>query len=71
MKTLKDIYYLDYDKSNFNSGLNKWYNNLIDKTVNELVVVDVSKMVRKNILKDLAIEKAIDLFINDPFAVEM
>ncbi|WP_312448583.1 contact-dependent growth inhibition system immunity protein [Lacrimispora sp.] len=69
--TLKDIYHLDYDKSNFNSGLISWYNNLIDKTVDELNVVDVSKMARQNILKEVAIARAIEIFLHDPFDGEM
>ena len=69
--TLKDIYHLDYDKSNYNSGLISWYNNLIDKTVDELNVVDVSKMARQNILKEVAIARAIEIFLHDPFDGEM
>jgi len=69
--TLKNIYHLDYDKSNFTSGLIRWYNSLIDKTVDELNVVDVSKMIRQNILKEVAIARAIDIFLSDPFAGEM
>jgi hypothetical protein len=48
-----------------------WYNNLIDKSVDELSVTDVSKMIRQDILKDLAVDRAIELFLSEPFASEM
>jgi hypothetical protein len=69
--TIKAIYNLEYDKSNFNSGLINWYNNVIDKTINQLNVMDVSKMLRQNILWEVAINRAIELFIHDPFDGEM
>ncbi|MBE7720105.1 MAG: hypothetical protein E7243_11380 [Lacrimispora celerecrescens] len=70
-KTIRVIYKLDYDKSNLNSGLVNWYNHLLDKKVDELDVVDVSKMIRQDILKEVAIDRAIDLFLSNPFDGEM
>ncbi|MBA4538749.1 hypothetical protein H1Z61_16850 [Bacillus aquiflavi] len=67
MKTLKELYNLSYDESNFGSGLIKWYNSLIDKKIEELTVTDISKMIRQDILKNLALEKSIDLFILNPY----
>ncbi|NEY83225.1 hypothetical protein G4D64_17615, partial [Bacillus sp. 3H-10] len=66
MKTLKELYNLSYDESNFGSGLIKWYNFLLDKKIGELTVTDISKMIRQDILKNLALEKSIDLFILNP-----
>jgi len=70
MNTLKIEYNLPYDTSGFNSGLIHWYNQLIDKSYDELDVADVCKMIRQDILKDIAIQKAIVLFMNDPYAGE-
>lgn len=70
-KTIRVIYKLDYDKSILNSGLVNWHNRLLDKKVDELDVVDVSKMIRQDILKVVAIDKAIDLFLSNPFDGEM
>jgi len=35
MKSLKELYNLSYDESGFESGLIQWYNNVIDKNVDE------------------------------------
>jgi len=61
------MYGLSYDNSGFDSGLVNWYNRMIDKTLDELNVEDVSKMVRQDVLKEVALEKAIELFIEDPY----
>ena len=67
MKSLKEQYNLPYDSSGFNSGLINWYNKVIDKTYEDLTSADVCKMIRQNIVKNVAIKKAIELFLNDPY----
>ena len=67
MKSLKSLYDLSYDTSGFNSGIINWYNRLIDKTYDDLSVEDVCRMIRQDILRDIAIQKAIDLFLHDPY----
>ena len=67
MKSLRELYNLSYDKSGLNSGLIQWYNNMIDKSIDELKVADISKMIRQDILLDIAIKKAIELFFCDPY----
>ncbi len=69
--SLKKTFGLEYDKSNQQSGLIKWYNRLIDKSIDDLDIVDVAKMIRQNILRDIAIDRAIELFLNEPFDGEM
>lgn len=69
--SLKSIHGLAYEDATQQSGLIKWYNRLIDKSVDDLDVVDVSKMIRQNILKDVAIDRAIELFLDEPFDGEM
>lgn len=69
--SIKQIYNVDYDTSALQSGLIKWYNRLLDKTVDELDEVDVSKMIRQNILPELAIARAITILDNNPFTGEM
>ncbi|MCL2655159.1 MAG: contact-dependent growth inhibition system immunity protein [Coriobacteriia bacterium] len=73
MKTdsLRNVYKLEYDESGIGSGLIVWYNRLIDKTIEELDVVDVSKMMRQNILKTEAVNRAIELFLINPYDGEM
>ena len=67
MKSMKEIYNLSYDTSNFNSGLVNWYNQMIDKTDEELDSTDVSKMIRQNILKEVAVKKIIELSVKGPY----
>ncbi|HFZ7336388.1 TPA: contact-dependent growth inhibition system immunity protein [Salmonella enterica subsp. salamae serovar 21:z10:z6] len=54
-----------------NSGLIKWYNRLLDKTADELDEIDISKMIRQDILVDLAIDSAINILKDNPYAGEM
>jgi len=70
-RTIKQIYKLEYDDSGFDSGLIRWYNRMLDKTMIELDEIDVSKMIRQKILKDVAIERAIELFEKNPMTGEM
>lgn len=70
MKSLKEIYKLEYDTSGFNSSLIQWYNITIDKPYDKLDVIDVSRMIRQNILKDVAFNKAFDLLNSNPYCGE-
>jgi len=65
--SLRKEYSLSYDSSGFNSGLVKWYNHLIDKTYETLDIEDVAKMLRQDILYEVAVEKSVDLFLEDPY----
>lgn len=67
MSSIKEVYGLSYEKTDFNSGLTNWYNSLIDKSYDTLDVFDVSKMLRQNILKKVAIQKSVDLFLDNPY----
>lgn len=71
LNSLRNLYRLEYDHSGFKSSLIDWYNSVIDKSVDELSVLDVSKMVRQNILREVAIDRAIELFFIDPFDGEI
>ena len=70
-KSLKDLFGLKYEDSNIQTGLIRWYNRVIDKSIEDLNVVDVAKMIRQDVLRDIAIDKAIKLFLIDPFDGEM
>lgn len=67
MKSIKEVYNLTHDTSELNSGLIKWYNEMIEKSYDELNVIDVSKMIRQDIIKQVAEKRAIDLFIKYPY----
>lgn len=70
-QTIKNTYNLSYGDLKVNSGLIKWYNRLLDKTADELDEIDVSKMIRQDILVDLAIDSAINILKDNPYAGEM
>ena len=69
--SLGELYNLHEYTGEFQSSLTKWYNRLIGKCENELNVSDVSRMIRQDILRDVAINRAIDLFLLEPFDGEM
>lgn len=70
-RTMQEIYDIPKDNSDFNSSLVKWYNKMINKKYLELDVVDVSKMMRQGILKNVAFQRAIELFVKNPYDGEM
>ena len=50
--------------------LQKWYNQLIEKTIAEITVADVLRMVRQKEFPNLAMSKAISFLQEDVFAGE-
>lgn len=56
--------------------LQKWYNQLIEKTIDEINVADVLRMIRQKEFMNLAISKAIfflqeDVFVGESYEGEM
>ena len=51
--------------------LQKWHNLLIEKTVDEITIADVLRMLRQNEFVDLALSKAIRFLQQDLFAGEL
>lgn len=50
--------------------LQKWYNQLIEKTIDEITVADVLRMIRQKEFTNLAMSKAINLLREDVFVGE-
>lgn len=70
--TLKEMYgckYINSEEELF--PLQKWYNQLIDKEVEELSISDVLRMIRQNEFLDIAVSKSIDFLKQNPFAGEL
>ncbi len=68
-KTLKELYQLDYIVSEEELySLQEWYNELIDKTVEELTVFDALRMLRQKVCIDVAMLKTIEFLLQDVFA---
>ena len=76
-RKIKDIYdcaTIISDKELY--PLQKWYNQLIDKTLSEITVADVLRMIRQKQFINLAMSKAIkflqdDVFIGESYDGEM
>ncbi len=65
---IKDINLKD---TNQDSPLDKWYYKMIQKSVEELTIVDVSHMLRQEIFLDIAIPCAWEKIIDNPLCGEM
>lgn len=66
--SIKEEYGLKYYEDDFRTSLTTWYNKLLDKSYLELDIGDVIRMLRQNILPYMALNKAIDLFLENPYA---
>ena len=51
--------------------LQKWYNQLIEKKINEITIADVLRMIRQEEFIKLAMSKAIEFLQKDVFAGEL
>ena len=71
-KKIKEIYHCKYIVSSQKLyPLQRWYNQLIDKSINEITTADVLKMIRQNEFINLATQKAIEFLQYDVFAGEL
>lgn len=70
-KKIKELYFLNQNETESECTLDIWYNKLINKTVDEIEVVDVTRMLSQNVLINLGIKKAMDILFDDPLAGEM
>ena len=69
---IKEIYGIADEKTGESlSPLEQWYNDLINKKIDELSILDISRMLRQNVLLPLAMSKAMELLIKNPFEGEM
>lgn len=71
MDKIKDIYKCNKaDEDDNSSSLVKWYNNVIEKTYNELDIDDVLRMLRQKLFMDMAVNKSLVMLNNDIFIGE-
>ena len=70
-KKIKEIYNCKSIISNDELyPLQKWYNQLIEKTIDEITVADVLRMIRQKEFTNLAMSKAINFLREDVFVGE-
>lgn len=66
-KLIKDIYKDTCEISGSElSSLELWYNELLKKSIRELSILDISHMLRQNVLLPLALSKAMERLIKNP-----
>ncbi|SDZ68861.1 hypothetical protein SAMN05421736_1417 [Evansella caseinilytica] len=66
MKTIREIYQISESKSQSNYALDIWYNDVLNKSVSELGIVDLCRMIKQNVFIELAISKALELLKLNP-----
>ena len=69
--TIRERHALEPDAGSPASGLVVWYNRMIEKPVDSLNAADAMRMIRQNILPDIALGAAIRIFARNPFAGEL
>lgn len=69
---IKELYGCEYESSEEELyPLQNWYNQLIDKTIQDITPGDVARMLRQKMFPGLAMTKAIELLRENPFAGEL
>lgn len=69
---IKELYGCEYEASEEELyPLQEWYNQLIDKTLQEVTLGDTARMLRQKRFPDLAMTKAIEFLRENPFAGEL
>lgn len=72
IRKIKELYNCKYIVSNEQLyPLQEWYNKLIDKTIDEVTIADVLRMIRQKIFIERAMEKAMEFLQNNIFAGEI
>lgn len=69
-RKIKDIFGCSYIEIE-EYPLQKWYNQLLDKTISEINVSDVLRMIRQKEFLEIAVPRAIFFLNNNPFEGEM
>lgn len=69
LKELYDCQYIISDEDLY--PLQKWYNKLIDKSINEINIADVLRMLRQKVFTKLAMLKAIEFLRKNIFVGEL
>ena len=73
-RKIKDIFNCVYATAEAEQQLYilpKWYNQVIDKRYNELIISDVTRMIRQRLFIELAVSKSINLLTNNPFCGDL
>lgn len=70
-KAIKDIYGISFNLDEVlqkdRCPMHKWYNNLINKTYNQLDLFDITRMIIQKTFLEVAVTKAISFIKENPF----
>lgn len=69
--TLKEILHIDNSTGNDNSPLGQWYKEVINKPLEDITIGDYSRMLRQNVLLQLAVPNTLSILFDNPFEGEM
>jgi hypothetical protein len=69
-RKLKDIFHCKKILGESLYPLQIWYNNLIEKTVDEITIFDILRMLRQKVFIELAMNKALEYLRQDVFIGE-
>lgn len=79
-KTIKELFNCEYDycEHDLGEGLGRglfplqiWYNQLIDKKISEINILDVLRMIRQDMFTEIAVDKCMEYLRLDPFDGEL
>ena len=68
---ISNILKVKSEEINIKCELDKWYISILNKTIEELNVNDVYRMLRQDILIEIAVDKAIKILEENPLEGEM
>ncbi|WP_167595055.1 contact-dependent growth inhibition system immunity protein [Clostridium beijerinckii] len=70
-ETISKILNVKSEEIDMKCELDKWYVTLLNKTIEEININDISRMLRQDILIEVAINKSVEILNENPLAGEM
>jgi hypothetical protein len=70
-ETISKILNVKSEEIEIKCELDKWYATLLNKTVEEINVNDISRMLRQDILMEVAVNKSVEILNENPLAGEV
>lgn len=70
-ETISEILNVKSEEIDIKCELDKWYVMLLNKTIEEINISDISRMLRQDILIEVAVNKSIEILNINPLAGEM
>lgn len=68
MKSIKEVYNISLEDRETKYALEQWYSTFVEKSVDEIDITDICRMLGQDVLVELAVEKALEILKEDPLA---